>query len=195
MARRTAEDAEKTRLAILASAQAHFARDGFKASLADIVSDAGVTKGALFHHFPNKLALFQQVWTDLQKGMDEEARAEARKVIDPNDPYSQLLAGAKVYLKWAARPEYYRIVLFEGPSVLGMQGWYESDRDIGQRNVRRSMEFMADKRCFPRSRINVYSVLVQSVLNGFGFALGKGEDGLTPDVAHEAFEIMLRNLR
>ncbi|MEZ5997276.1 MAG: TetR family transcriptional regulator [Hyphomonas sp.] len=195
MARRTAEQAEETRAAILESAQKHFARDGFKASLADIVSDAGVTKGALFHHFPNKLALFQEVWTELQRGMDAEARAEARKVIDPDEPYTQLLAGAKVYLRWAARPEYYKIVLFEGPAVLGMQGWYESDRDIGQRNVRRSIEFMAEKGCIDPARIHVYSLLVQSVLNGFGFALGRGEDGLTPDVAHEAFEIMLRNLR
>ncbi|MCA8899878.1 MAG: TetR family transcriptional regulator [Hyphomonas sp.] len=195
MARRTAAQAEQTRVAILESARRHFAEDGFNASLASIVAAAGVTKGALFHHFPNKLALLQEVWNKLQNDMNEEARIEARKVIDPEDPYSQLLAGAKVYLKWAARPDYYKIVLFEGPAVLGMQGWYESDRDIGQRNVRRSVEFLVEKGRIQPARRVPYTVLIQSVLNGYGFALGKGQDGLTPDVAHEAFEVMLRNLR
>jgi AcrR family transcriptional regulator len=44
------------------------------ASIASIVADAGVTKGALFHHFPSKLDLFREVWTDLQTRMGEEAR-------------------------------------------------------------------------------------------------------------------------
>ncbi|MCA8904290.1 MAG: TetR family transcriptional regulator [Hyphomonas sp.] len=195
MPRRTAEQAEQTRQAILRSARQHFADEGFSnASLASIVNGAKVTKGALFHHFPNKLNLFQEVWTDLQRGMDAEARVEARKAVNPDDPYAQLLAGAKIYLKWAAKPAYYKIVLFEGPAVLGMQGWYESDRDIGQRNIRRSIRFLAEKGKIDPARVTAYAVLVQSVLNGFGFALGKGTDGLTPEAAHEAFELMLRRL-
>ena len=195
MPRRTAEQAEETRAAILAAARKRFGREGFNASLASIVSDAGVTKGALFHHFPNKLALFREVWTDLQRSMHEEALAEAFSRSGADDPYVQFLAGARVYLNWAARPEYFKIVLHEGPVVLGVQGWYESNRDLGQRNVHRAMEVLAERGRIDPARVAPYSVLVQAALNGAGIALAEGADGLTPDAVYDAFETMIRNLR
>jgi AcrR family transcriptional regulator len=79
MPRRTAEQAEATRAAILDAARKRFAEDGFSASIASIVADAGVTKGALFHHFPSKLDLFREVWTDLQTRMGEEASPKPAK--------------------------------------------------------------------------------------------------------------------
>ena len=194
MPRRTAEQAEATRAAILDAARKRFAEDGFSASIANIVADAGVTKGALFHHFPSKLDLFREVWTDLQTKMGEEAVSEARKMSGEHDPYIQFLTGARVYLKWAARPEYFKIVLYEGPVVLGLHGWYESNRNLGQSNVRRAMETLAERGRIAPSRVNAYSVLVQSALNGAGFALAEGVDGLTPDEVYEAFEIMIRSL-
>ena len=81
MARRTAEQAEATRAAILEAARDRFAQDGFSASIASIVADAGVTKGALFHHFPSKLDLFREVWTDLQTRMGEEALSSYQILI------------------------------------------------------------------------------------------------------------------
>jgi AcrR family transcriptional regulator len=195
MPRRTAAQAEATRAAILEAARKRFADEGFSASLASIVADAGVTKGALFHHFSSKLDLFREVWTDLQTRMGEEANAEARKMSGEDDPYIQFLTGARVYLNWAARPEYFKIVLYEGPVVLGLQGWYESNRELGQGSVRRAMETLAARGRIDPGRINAYSVLIQSALNGAGFALAEGVDGLTPEQVYEAFEIMIRNLR
>ena len=195
MPRRTAEQAEETRAAIVAAARRRFAEDGFNASLANIVSDAGVTKGALFHHFPNKLALFREVWTELQRTMQEEADQEARKTSGERDPYVQFLAGARVYLNWAARPEYFKIVLYEGPVVLGVHGWYESNRDFGQRAVHRAMEALAARGRIDPARVDAYAVLIQTGLKGAGIALAEGVDGLTPDRVYEALETMIRNLR
>ena len=195
MPRRTAEQAEETRAAILAAARDRFAEEGFNASVASIVSAAGVTKGALFHHFPNKLALFREVWIDLQTRMRDEAVAEAEKVSGEDDPYIQFLTGARVYLNWAARPEYFKIVLHEGPVVLGVKGWYESNRDLGQGNVHTAMESLAARGRIDPSRVKAYAVLIQSALNGAGIALAEGDDGLTPDKVYDALEIMLRNLR
>ncbi len=194
MPRRTAEQAEATRAAILDAARGRFAEEGFSASIASIVAGAGVTKGALFHHFPSKLDLFREVWIDLQTRMEEEARSEARKMSGENDPYIQFLTGARVYLEWAARPEYFKIVLYEGPVVLGLQGWYESNRNLGQSSVRQAMEALAERGRIAPGRVNSYSVLVQSALNGAGFALAEGLDGLTPDEVYEAFESMIRRL-
>jgi AcrR family transcriptional regulator len=195
MVRRTAAQAETTRAAILDAARDRFAVEGFSASLASIVSAAGVTKGALFHHFSSKLDLFREVWVDLQSRMGEEAVAEADKMRGEHDPYIQFLTGARVYLKWAVRPEYVKIVLHEGPVVLGLKGWYESNRNLGQGTVRQAMQTLADRGRFDPSRVNPYAVLVQSALNGAGIALAEGVDDLTPDEVYEAFEIMIRNLR
>lgn len=195
MPRRTSEQAEETRAAILSAARRRFGEEGFSASLASIVSDAGVTKGALFHHFPNKLALFREVWTDLQRAMRDDAVAEAQKISQDDDPYIQFLTGARVYLNWAARPEYFKIVLHEGPVVLGVKGWYESNRDLGQGSVLSSMQALAARGRVDPRRVAAYSVLIQSALNGAGIALAEGTDGLTPDDVYEAFEIMVRNLR
>ncbi|HPF22845.1 MAG TPA: TetR family transcriptional regulator [Hyphomonas sp.] len=195
MPRRTAEQAEETRAAILAAARNRFAVDGFNASLANIVSDAGVTKGALFHHFPNKLALFREVWTDLQRSMRDEAVAEARRMSSEQDPYIQFLSGARVYLKWAARPEYFKIVLYEGPVVLGVRGWFESNRDLGYGTVRDAMQALAERGRIDAKRVEPYSVLVRAALNGAGIALAEGVDGLTPEEVYDAFETMIRNLR
>ena len=195
MPKRTAEQAEETRAAILAAARTRFADEGFNASLASIVSDAGVSKGALFHHFPNKLALFREVWTELQGRMRDEALAEAERAASDKDPYAQFLAGARVYLEWAAKPEYFQIVLYEGPVVLGVQGWYESNRDLGQRNVRLAMEDLAAKGLIDPDRVAAYSVLIQSALNGAGIALAERLDGLSPDEMYDAFAAMIRNLR
>lgn len=195
MARRTSEQAEETRAAILTAARKRFGEEGFSASLASIVSDAGVTKGALFHHFPNKLALFREVWTDMQGAMRDEAVAEARKMSGENDPYIQFLTGARIYLNWAARPEYFKIVLYEGPVVLGLKGWYESNRDLGYGSVLRAMEVLAERGRIDPHRVIAYSVLIQSALNGAGFALAEGVDALTPDEVYEALENMIRNLR
>lgn len=195
MPRRTAEQAEETRAAIVAAARKRFAEDGFNASLATIVAEAGVTKGALFHHFPNKLALFREVWTDLQRAMRDEAVAEALRMNSGEDPYVQFLAGARVYLKWAARPEYFKIVLYEGPVVLGVRGWYESNRELGQGTVRSAMEALAERGRIDPRRVGPYSVLIQAALNGAGIALAEGVDGLTPEAVYDSFETMIRNLR
>ena len=78
--------------------------------------------------------------------------------------------------------------------MLGLQGWYESNRDLGQSNVHRAIEVLAERGRIDPRRVNSYAVLIQSALNGAGFALAEGVDGLSPDEVYEAFEIMVRNL-
>lgn len=196
MARRSKADAEKTRLDILRAAADVFTEHGFAdTTVSMIVENAGITKGALFHHFKTKEDLFETLWESLQSQMDDEARTAANAARSLKDPYAAFLAGCRTYLKWAARPDYQQIVLIDGPSVLGLVGWYEADNDLGRQNVQAGIRYLAKKGIVAKQRVPALSILVHNGLNGAGFALARGEPGITPDSVLDAFEAVLKSLR
>ncbi|MCI4644167.1 MAG: TetR/AcrR family transcriptional regulator [Hyphomonadaceae bacterium] len=196
MARRSKEDAQATRDSLLEAARKLFQQYGFKeTTVSQIVAEAGITKGALFHYFKTKDALFREIWVTLQMEMDEEARKAAADASDPCDPYAAFLAGCETYLRWAMRPDYQRIVLVDGLSVLGLTGWYEADNHLGRNNVRSGISYLAKCGVIPEARIPALTVLVHNALNGAGLALARGEPGLSADDIIKAFEMILRSLR
>ena len=168
MANRRAKKASETRAAILHAARQRFTHEGFEASLSSIVEDAGITKGALFHHFENKQALYHEVWQELQSEMNQDTQAAAAEGRSPGDPYSAMLAGARRYLEWAARPDYQRIVLIDGRAALG-RDWYEADFDLSQK-------------------------ILQGALNGAGVALSRQVPGVTVESIYNTIEHLLRKM-
>jgi AcrR family transcriptional regulator len=196
MARRSQVDAKKTRQQLLADAAHLFSTQGYSnTSVADICTASKTTKGALFHHFKSKQSLFLEIWTSLQVAMDAEAREAAIAARSLTDPYSAFLAGCRVYLKYATRRDYQKIVLIDGPSVLGMKGWYEEDHALGSQNVLAGVRYLAKKGIVAEGHVEALAVMLQSALNGVGFALSREEDGVTPEKVYSAFEAMVRSLR
>lgn len=196
MVKRTQQDADETRRNLIEAAKHLFETEGYAAaSLADITSAAGVTKGALFHHFDSKEDLFVEVWTGLQIEMDKAAARAAIKARDPDDPYASFLAGCKVYFQWCTRPDYQKIVLVDGPSVLGMKRWRELDFTLGQENMLRGAAYLARKGQFPATEIRPFAIMLQSALNGAGFALAAKEKGVSRASLFRSFERLLRGLR
>ena len=196
MAKRSKDEAMATRDQLIDAATKLFSEQGYKdTSVNQISAEAGTTKGALFHHFPSKDSIFRAVWDRLQISMDQEARDAAIAARGRDDPYSAFLAGCKVYLKWASRRDYQQIVLIDGPSVLGVAGWYEDDHNLGNENVMAGVRYLAKKGLVSEGRVRSYAVMIQSALNGCGFALSRNEPGITTDSIFGAFEEMLRALR
>ena len=106
-----------TREALLAAARELFVRKGFAAtSTPEIVAAAGVTRGALYHHFRDKSELFQAL-------LAEEAQAVAGEIEAAADgshsPREALMAGALAYLDAMTVTGRTRLLLIEGPAVLG----------------------------------------------------------------------------
>ncbi|MFN7054587.1 TetR family transcriptional regulator [Hyphomonas sp.] len=197
MAKRTKAQAAETREALLRAAREFFTREGFAgASLNAIAAAAGASKGAVFHHFPGgKEELFVEVWTQLQKEMDGEAAAGAIAGRSREDPYAAFLAGCRVYFDWTQRADYRRVVLIDGPSVLGMARWHDLDFELGKDNITRGTQYLASQGYFPMDLARPAAILLQAALNGAGFALAAEHPDVTPEEAFDTFERLLRGLR
>lgn len=119
-------DAEATRAELLAAARDEFARHGYADAATEvIVARHGLTRGALYHHFGSKQGLFEAVVEELQQELSAEVLRRAAR--SRGDRVDQLRAGFQAYLDLALRPEFRRILLVDGPAVLGWDRWREID--------------------------------------------------------------------
>jgi len=128
--RRTqAERAADTRDALIAAARPLFASPGFAdVSMETIVRDAGVTRGALYHHFADKTELFAAVLEKVEGEMAARM-GETIAAAGETDPVEIMRLGSAFWLDACADREVQRIVLMDAPAVLGWERWSE----IGQR--------------------------------------------------------------
>ena len=122
---RKVEQGEHTRAALLAAARELFAGKGFAAtSTEEIVRTAAVTRGALYHHFTDKEAIFRAVFEEVEAEVCQAVIAAAAKGRDPVD---RVVRGTRAYLELCTEPAVRRITLQEGPAVLGWETWHEID--------------------------------------------------------------------
>lgn len=109
----------------MAAARELFARDGFAGvSTREVVEATGLTRGALYHHFPDKHALFdavvELVAQEVVVRIDEAAAAAPSS-------FEALRQGCRVWLDAMAEPRLHRLYLIDGPAVLGVPRWREID--------------------------------------------------------------------
>ncbi len=118
-----------TREALMATARELFTRNGFQATRTEeIVQRAGLTRGALYHHFRDKEDLFRAVLAEVAGEVDQSLWRRSGDRHD--DAWSLFRANSEVYLDAASTNEAYRqIVLIDGPAVLGLGA--SSDRGDG----------------------------------------------------------------
>jgi AcrR family transcriptional regulator len=128
--RRTQADrSQATRAALLASGRALFADRGFAGTAQEeIVDRAGVTRGALHHHFGTKQDLFAAVFEEVEGELAARIAAAAMKGDNARD---QLRRGCHEFLDAALDPAVQRIVLLDAPAVLGWATWREVDARYG----------------------------------------------------------------
>jgi AcrR family transcriptional regulator len=124
-----AEQSAATRRALLAAGRRLFCERGFAdSSVEAVVSAAGVTKGALYHQFADKVALFQAVFEEIEGEVVARLIAEVSGV---SDPMKVLRRGADAFLDACLDPAVRRIALVEAPAVLGWERWRELEQAYG----------------------------------------------------------------
>lgn len=117
MKRTRAESMEENRAKLLAAARNAFAEKGYAAASMDaLTAEAGLTRGALYHNFGDKRGLFAAVVEQIDTEMASRAKACGAAT---GEGWDALLAEGAAYIEMALDPEVQRIVLLDGPAVLG----------------------------------------------------------------------------
>ncbi|MCF5665392.1 TetR/AcrR family transcriptional regulator [Pseudomonas marginalis] len=120
MSRARAEMIEDTRARLIASARQAFATQGYaNTSMDDFTARAGLTRGALYHHFGDKKGLLAAVVAQLDSEMDTHLQ---RITDEATDPWAGFCERCRAYLRMAQNAEIQRIVLQDAPAVLGDTG-------------------------------------------------------------------------
>lgn len=124
-----AERRAATRRALLDAARVLFAEKGYaEVTVEEVVRGAGVTRGALYHHFEDKRLLLKAVVEEIEDEIDGLVEGAAKKAhVRSGDPFEAMMAGHYAFLDACLRPEIRRIVLLDAPAVLGWQEWHEID--------------------------------------------------------------------
>ena len=162
--RRTqAERSAATQAALMAAARELFTAHGFAgASREEIVERAGVTRGALYHHFANKEDLFRAVLMELER---EIGARVATAAMDGADPREQLRLGCQAFLDAALDPAVRRIVLLDAPSVLGWQAWRDIEEEHGVALVKEALAAMVNAGQMPDEPLDPLAHMLLAALN------------------------------
>lgn len=122
---RQAERREATRGAIIRAGIELFGRNGFAATTVDhLAEQAGVAKGAVYHHYPTKEAIFEAVFDAVSANVAVQVTAAARQAPDV---LAAIAVGTKAYFRICSEGPVGRVILGDGPAVLGWQRWRELD--------------------------------------------------------------------
>lgn len=134
-----ATQAGQTRSALIAAARHLFAEKGFHGTgTHDIVALAGVTRGALQHHFPRKEELFRAVFEQIEQDLID--RANAQPLSEAGATWAQLKSSFGSFLEAATQAEVQRIILIDGPAVLGWAEWRNLEAHYGLGVIERAVQ-------------------------------------------------------
>ncbi len=118
--------AENTRSVLIETGRRLFVERGYAAvSAEELVQSAGLSRGALYHHFDGKRGLFEAVFEEQETSATKRIE---RAMNDVTDPWQQALCGMDMFLEICGEHEYREIVLLQGPIALGWPRWRELDK-------------------------------------------------------------------
>jgi AcrR family transcriptional regulator len=123
---RRAEHVQDTRVALVQAARELFARQGYAGTgTEEIVTRARVTRGALYHHFGDKVGLFRAVMATVAEELAQRLVAQelSHQASDAAGAWGQLREGVQEFLDACIGSDFQRIVLIDGPAVLGPGAW------------------------------------------------------------------------
>jgi AcrR family transcriptional regulator len=188
------EHGEATRAALVRAAQRLFTRKGYAAtSTEEIVRAAKVTRGALYHHFSDKEELFRAVFEASEAQMLERVLGAAANVPSP---LAQLQVAVDAFLEACLDTPLRRIILQEGPAVLGWTTWHEIDSQYAFGAVSAGLQAAMDTGELERQPVEPLAHLVVGSLMQAGMVVARADDQKAASAAiGHALHRMLDGLR
>lgn len=185
------QQAAATRAALVAAARRLFAEQGYHATgTPEIVAAAGVSRGALYHHFDDKEDLFEAVFREVETELEERA-GDAVKGLAA-DPLRQLLEGMQAFLKAiAGDPGLQRILLLDGPAVLGFPKWRKLESETTLGHLIDALQRLVDAGLLTARPLQPLAHLILAALNESSLLIANAED---PEAAREETTVALISL-
>jgi AcrR family transcriptional regulator len=169
-----AEQSEATRGLLVGVARELFAESGYAGtSIERIVRRARVTRGALYHHFDGKQAVFRAVCEELERELAGKLGAAARS---EDRPELHLERGCEAFLDACLEPDFQRIVLLDAPSVLGWEAWHEMDAKYGLGLLTAALEAAMDRGYLERQPVEPLAHVILGALNEAGLVIARAPD-------------------
>lgn len=176
MARRTAAEAARTRDEVLAAARQLFTERGYHhVSVPEIAKAAGVTHGALYHHFTNKQALFRAVFEQVEHELNDAVIVAA--LAEPT-AWGSFVAGTRRVLDAMGDPTYSQVALTDAPSVFGWHEWRTVDSSIGMQTLRAGLELLQADGYLAGADLDALAVLLFGALTEGTITVARADSAL-----------------
>ena len=179
-----------TRDALISAARGLFGTRGYaETSLDAIVAAAGVTKGALYHHFAGKEELFGLVFEQVKRELSSQLAA----VLPDPDPWTGIVEACRTYIEAHTDPAVKRIVLLDARAVLSSDAWRRVDGEWGAVMFRGAFRRAINRGIFVPLPLNTLAMIVTGALAEACLLVADAED---PDAARgEALTVVVQLLQ
>ena len=151
-----------------------FAEHGYEGtSIEAVLSAAGVSRGALYHHFAGKEALFEAVVSAVSDQVTMELTEAVRGCVDPLDA---MRTAAIAWIGLAADPVIQRVVLVDAPSVLGWDRWRAMDDGRTLGTMRAMLQAISDSGRLPAELVGPFSHMILAALDEIVLVIARAPD-------------------
>ncbi|MFA7323950.1 MAG: TetR/AcrR family transcriptional regulator [Candidatus Nanopelagicales bacterium] len=173
---RVAAHASATQQGLIDSARHLFVSKGyFNTGTEEIVRDAGVTRGALYHHFGNKKGLFLAVFKEIEQDLLNSAAANPL----PGTAIERLESGLLGFLDASTTPEIQQVILVDGPAVLGWQLWRELEADYGLGSIQQMLADATAEGTLATQSIDALSHILLAAVDEAALFIANAPDPMT----------------
>jgi len=167
----------KTRKALIRAARKLFVQKGYgETGTPELAKAADVTRGALYHHFADKQALFRAV-------IEEEARAVASQIAgmtkESDSAMDALISGAEAYFQAMTVPGRARLLLVDGPAILGISDLDRIDKASSRAELRKGLAMLVTEQNITNDVLDALTLLLSAAFDRAALAIAEGDD-ITP---------------
>ncbi|KQY40481.1 TetR/AcrR family transcriptional regulator [Rhizobium sp. Root483D2] len=172
MRRTNKERTESMRLMLMAAARTLFVAKGYtETATPEIASAAGVTRGALYHHFEDKKALFAAVVAEEARQVGAGIAAGSENTSNARDA---LLDGARGYFDAMAVPGRTRLLLLDGPAILGLRSLQDIDQEHAEGSLKAGLSDLFAAGGKDLALLDVFTQLLSAAFDRAALAIEAG---------------------
>ena len=191
---RRLEHTESTRQALVNSAVVLFTKKGYGGtSLDEIAKRARVTKGALYHHFSGKQALFEAAFEEVEQRV---VRRLSKVLFGSGSTWDAVRAGLDDFIQVCLEPSYQRIVVHEAPAVMGWERWREAEERYTFGVIRQAVQALVEAGEITPLPVDALAHVVFGALSaGASTIAGSAKQKQTSTEVGQVVDRVLRGLR